>query len=418
MKYIFYLSISMVVAFGFKKNDTKAGKSDILYIETNNFEDNKNAVLAYRDKGDGKLEPLEGSPFLTNGAGVGNSQQILGPLDSDYELRVSSDGKFLLAVNSGSNTIAIFLIKSNGALEPVAGSPFPSGGKTPVSIDVSGNHVFVVNKSQDPLHSVFEAPNYSAFTIDAAGKLTQVSDGKFETAKGSSPSNVLVSHDGKFLFGTDFLGAMLAPPVGTLRSFAISNPGTLTPAEGTPYVVPGPKGTALGLWQHPSANVLYAGNPLQGKVNVYAVNATNGALALQTSIPAGKAACWIRTTKDGKRMYVLNSGDNTVTIYNSSNALSPILIQTLELKNSGPSYTNPDGIQLKTSQDFSMAFSTSEKKLYVVCQHTNKDFSIGNYNYLHTLAVADNGQLTETANPIQLPVANTIRPKGSAVVSR
>lgn len=418
MKRMIYLAAILFFAAGCDKNATQVGSSDILYVETNNFLDNQNAVLAYRDLGDGKLEPLQGSPFLTGGSGVGNPQQILGPLDSDYELRVSSDGNFLLAVNSGSNTIAVFTIKANGALEPVAGSPFSSGGQTPVSIDVSGNLVFVVNKSQDPLKSTPQAPNYSTFTIDASGKLTPVSGAKFETAPGSSPANALVSRDGRFLFGTDFLGAMLAPPVGTLRSFNIGNTGALTPVAGTPYVVPGMDGAALGLWQHPAANVLYVGNPLQGMVNVYAINATSGALTLQSSVAAGKAACWIRTTKDGSRMYVLNSGDNSVTVYNTSNAMSPLLIQTLELKNSGPSYAGPGGVQFKTSEDFSLAFSTSEKILYVVCQHTSKESGSGNYNYLHAVAVGDDGQLKEVTDPIQLPVPGSVRPKGSAVVSR
>lgn len=418
MKQILSLLILASLAISCKKNDTNVAKTDIIYVETNNFQDNQNAVLAYRDSGNGKLVPLQGSPFLTGGEGVGNPMQILGPLDSDYELRISADGKFLLAVNSGSNTIAVFSIQSNGALQTVTGSPFPSGGQTPVSIDVSGNYVFVVNKSQDPLHATPQAPNYSTFTIDASGKLTPVTGATFETMPGSCPSNALVSNDGKFLFATDFLGFVLTPPVGTLRSFAIGSTGTLTAVSGTPYVVPGTNGTALGLWQNPAANVLYVGNPLQGAVNVYAIDAATGALSLQTSVAAGKAACWLRTTKDGKYLYVLNSGDNGVTVYNSSSAMAPSLIQTLELKNSGPSYDGPGGAQFKTSQDFSLAFSTSEKILYIVCQHTNKDFGIGNYNYLHSLNVADDGKLTEVTDPVLLPVANTIRPKGLAVISR
>lgn len=196
MKQFFYLAVTVLCIVSCKKsNTTQAGKNDIVYVETNNYLDNQNAVLAYRDKGDGKLEPLEGSPFLTNGAGVGNVGQILGPLDSDYELRVSSNGQFLLAVNSGNNTIAVFSITSNGALRPIAGSPFPSGGQTPVSIDVSGNYVFVVNKSQDPLHETPLAPNYTTFTIGGSGSLTPVAGGKFETASGTSPAQALVSRD-------------------------------------------------------------------------------------------------------------------------------------------------------------------------------------------------------------------------------
>lgn len=423
LKSLLILFASVLLLGSCKKNgDDHNGPYEVLYVQTNNFNDNQNAVLAYKDKGNGQLEPLAGSPFLTGGSGVGNPMQALGPLDSDYELRLSSDGKFLLAVNSGSNTIAVFLIKDNGALEAVAGSPFPSGGQTPVSIDVSGNYVFVVNKSQDPLHATPQAPNYTTFTIDAAGKLTPVAGATVATTAGSSPSFALVSKDKKFLFGADFLGFMLVPPVGTLRSFTIGATGTLTSAAGSPYTLPSgpmpPDNGALGLWQHPSGNVLYVGFPLQSKLGIYGINATSGALSFQSTVAAGKAACWIRTNAAGNHLYVLNSGDNTVQVYNSANATAPVSIQTLELKNSGPAYTGPGGTTFKTSEDFSLCFSTSEKILYVVCQHTNKDFSIGNYNYLHSLKVADDGQLTEDTEPVQLPVANTIRPKGSAVISR
>lgn len=65
-----------------------------------------------------------------------------------------------------------------------------------------------------------------------------------------------------------------------------------------------------------------------------------------------------------------------------------------------------------------MALSTSEKILYIVNQHTNKDFSIGNYNYLHYLDVNNDGTLTEESDPVQIPVPNTVRPKGSAVVMK
>lgn len=414
----------MLLFFSCKKNEdnTDTGPYDVVYLQTNNFNSNQNAVLAYKAKSDGTLAPLSGSPYLTKGSGVGNPLQILGPLDSDYELRISSDGKYLLTVNSGSNTIAVFSIKSDGTLEHVLGSPFPSGGQTPVSIDVSGNMVFVVNKSQDPLNSITLLPNYSTFTIDAAGALTPVAGGKFETTAGTSPTQVYVSRDKKFAFGVDFLGFMLTPPVGTLRSFTIGSTGLLTPVTGTPSILPSgtmpPDNGALGLWQHPSASILYVGFPLQGKVGMYSINTTTGALAYQSTVAAGKAACWIRTNAAGNNLYVLNSGDNSVQVYNTSNPALPVSIQTLELKNSGPSYPGPGGAMFKTSEDFSLAFSTSGKILYVVCQHTNTNFSIGNFNYLHSLNIAADGQLTETVEPVQLPISNTIRPKGSLVLSR
>jgi 6-phosphogluconolactonase (cycloisomerase 2 family) len=420
MKKIILSGILAILLFSCKKDQKEDNNKDILYIQTNDFRENQNAVLAYHYVKGGKLQQF-GGPFYTNGSGVGNPEQILGPLDSDYELRVSADGKFLLTVNSGSNTIAVFSIKSNGSLEHVAGSPFPSGGQTPVSIDVSGNYVFVVNKSQDPLHETTQAPNYSTFTIDGNGKLTPVPGAKFSTTPGTSPTQNLVSKNKKFLFGDDFLGFMLKPPVGTLRSFNISNSGVLTPVAGTPYFVTGNAtgmNAAFGLWEHPVANVLYVGYPLLAQVAAYTINESTGALTLQSTAPAGKAACWIRTNKSGSRMYVLNSGENTVTVYNSTNASSPSLLQKFTLKESGPLYTVPGLGELTTSEPFSLAFSTDEKILYIVNQHTNKDFSIGNYNYLHYLDVSDNGLLSETSIPIQIPVPNTVRPKGSVVISR
>lgn len=400
-----------------KGSDKK--NNDILYILSNDFHNNNNAVLAYHHVGQGKLQAF-GSPIYTKGSGVANPKQVLGPLDADYELRQSSDGKFLLAVNSGSNTIAVFTIKSNGTLEHVPGSPFPSGGQTPVSIDVSGNKVFVVNKSDDPLHPATKAPNYVTFTIDGNGKLTPVHNSKVEVTPGSSPGMALVSNDKKFLFGFDFLGFMLKPPVGTLRSFNINQSGILSPVNGMPYFVSknaeGMNG-ALGLWQHPSADILYVGFPLLAQIGVYNINPSTGALSLQTTVAAGAAACWIRTNKSGDRMYVLNSGANTVQVYNTSNPSSPVSIQVLQLKNSGPTYTVPPGVTLTTSEPFSLALSTSEEILYVVGQHTNVDFSIGNYNFLHYLKVNTDGTLEENNEPLQIDVPNTVRPKGSIVIA-
>ena len=393
---------------------------DVVYVQTNNFNANQNAVLAYVDQGDGHLIAAPGSPFYTGGSGNANLAQALGPEDSDNEIVLSSDGKFLLTVNSGSNTIAVFSLKSDGKLIPVVGSPFPSGGHTPVSLSVSGNKIFVVNKGDTGGES--DTPNYATFTIDGSGNLSTVPGAVFTTTAGTSPSQVLVSRDKKFVFGDDFLGFMLPTPVGTLRSFTVDNSGVLTAVAGTPYVLPAGAmphdNGSLGLWQHPSGNPLYVGLPLQSKVGIFDINNTTGVLTLQSSVAAGKAACWIKTNKAGDHLYVLNSGDNEVQVFNSSNPTSPSSIQKITLKNSGPEYFNPAGVPFKTSEDFSLYLSSNEKILYVVSQHTNTDFSIGNFNYLHSLAVNTDGTLSELTEPMQLPVPANTRPKGSLVVKR
>ncbi len=384
---------------------------EIIYVQTNGYDGNGNAVLAYRHSGGGRLKQIPGSPFKTGGSGIGNPMQMLGPSDSDFELWLTGDKHFLLAVNSGSNNITVFRVADDGRLSPVPGSPFSSGGETPVSVCESGGNVYVVNKSQNPESPTSSRPNYTTFRINAEGQLSPVEGAKLETTMGSSPALTLLSNDKRFAFGTDFLGFMVQPPVGTLRSFTVKN-GVLS-SVGEPMTIP-EKGGALGLWQHPSANVLYVGFPLAGKVGVYNINPKSGALTYSSALMAGPAACWIRTNKSGSHLYALNSGENTISEFNSTNAAAPKPIGKLTLKKAGPTYTDM-GMPFKTSQDFAFTLSTDEKCMYVVCQHTNKDFSVGNFNYLHVVNIAADGTLSEPADPVQLPVANTVRPKGAVV---
>lgn len=130
-----------------RQEELYSGKGKIVYVESNDYHDNQNAVLAYMNNGDGMLMQIPGSPFYTHGAGLGNPEQILGPDDQETPLITTYDGKFLLAVNSGSHTIAVFSINPNGSLSAVPGSPFPSRGQNPVSLAMSGKYVYVANKS-------------------------------------------------------------------------------------------------------------------------------------------------------------------------------------------------------------------------------------------------------------------------------
>jgi 6-phosphogluconolactonase (cycloisomerase 2 family) len=414
MRFIFLMiPVLLFVAACNKNHGGQNVEGDIVYLESNGYGDNENSILAYYDDGTGQLKPLLGSPFKTGGAGLGNPQQILGPDDQETPLVFSNDKKYLFAVNPGSNTIAAFKIDVHGRLQAVNGSPFASGGQTPQSLSVAGNYLYVANKSQDPLHNITTLPNYSVFKIGGNGSLTPLPGGIIETTEGVSPAQVLVSKTRKFAFASDFLGFMAKTPVGTLRSFTIGSNGILAPVPGTPYFIPG-AGGALGLWEHPSADVLYVGFPLQAKVGVYNINASNGALSFQTAVDAGPAACWLRTNSSGKYLYSLNSGENTISVFNTSSAASPIAIQKFTQKQSGPLYGNGSGAMFTTSQPFGLGFSKSEKYLYVVNQHTSTDFS-SNFNYLHVLKVAADGQLSEPTEPIQLPVNSKIRPQGIAV---
>jgi hypothetical protein len=106
----------------------------VVYVESNLFGENANSILAFRRDENGALTLLPGSPFLTGGSGVAiDDVPTVGAFDSDQNIIVNPERTRLFAVNSGSDTIAVFDILPDGGLVPVPGSPFSSGGINPVS---------------------------------------------------------------------------------------------------------------------------------------------------------------------------------------------------------------------------------------------------------------------------------------------
>jgi hypothetical protein len=95
------------------------GVTDIIWLESNSTVGN--SILTFRNNGTGNPTFLGSTP--AGGIGVFDKTFALGPFDSDQNLIVNDDGTLLFAVNSGSNSIAVFRITLNG-LQAVEGSPF------------------------------------------------------------------------------------------------------------------------------------------------------------------------------------------------------------------------------------------------------------------------------------------------------
>jgi len=124
--------------------------ADTIYLESNSTAGN--SVFTYRFNF--TSAPVLQTTTPAGGIGVFDPSFALGPFDSDQNLTENSSGTLLFAVNSGSNTIAVFNIHPDGSLNPVSGSPFPSGGSDPVSVGLKGNTLVVVNKDQENAHEV------------------------------------------------------------------------------------------------------------------------------------------------------------------------------------------------------------------------------------------------------------------------
>jgi 6-phosphogluconolactonase len=100
-----------------------------------------NTIGAFDRHADGTLTPMPGSPFVAGGAGTGAG------LASQGSLQRSGDGRYLLAVDAGSNQISVLRIKHDGSLRQVHRGVVSSNGVNPVSIAVHGHLVYVVGRA-------------------------------------------------------------------------------------------------------------------------------------------------------------------------------------------------------------------------------------------------------------------------------
>jgi 6-phosphogluconolactonase (cycloisomerase 2 family) len=409
----------------------KRGGANVVYVSSNNPMPRMNSVLAYRHNPANGTFNLIGN-FLTKGTGYYNFDERLGPDDSDQEVIVSPDGDLLFAVNSGSDTIAVFEIDSNGSLRHVKGSPFPSGGVQPVSLGLAGDTLYVVNKGNlEPGQTAGALPNYTAFRVNGDGQLIHIPKSTIELPPGSHPTQALISPSGKLLFGIELFAVAFTPPPGfppfvppyasLLESFRIRPNGRLTQGANTPQGAPLPPPFPpfiLGLQVHPKQPILYTGFVVGNSLGTYTYDEAGALTFVGASPSLGLALCWIRVNKKGTFAYTSNSGDDSISVYSLADPLHPVEVQKVDLK--GPKQMLPvPGAVNFTTTPFQLTLDPSGKFLYVVNHETTEDDSYPQGNALHILQVASNGMLTELPlSPVILPqsaVPAGAHPKGIAV---
>jgi 6-phosphogluconolactonase (cycloisomerase 2 family) len=372
---------------------------DVVYVETNNPAPGQNAILAFRrSPADGSLKELPGGPFKTGGTGFLNASERLGPDDSDQELVASPDGRFLFAVNQGSDSVSVFRIRPSGALELVHGAPFASGGTQPVSLAIRGDTLVVLNRGDEMQGEPGTvAPNYTSFHIDHDGALKQIPGATVTLPVGLSPSQGLISPDGRLLFADNFTPPPLlgVPLANTIVPYRLTPDGRLVPAPGGPIGAPADPPLLLGLAAHPDRRILYAGLVGAARIGVYTYD-RDGALTFVTAVPdQGAAPCWLVVSPDGQRLYVANSGTDSVAVFSLADPLKPVQIQEFAL--AGPRH--PDSAPgANQTVDFQLSLDPTGRFLYVVNHETSPDDTFPQGNQLHTLRVAGDGTLSEPAD--------------------
>jgi len=227
------------------------------------------------------------SPFLldraagkvtTNGNGVAT-----GSLPTAGITTPAGDAIFI--INTNSNDISRYTVKTDGTLTPVTPN-VSTGGTNPIAVamDGSGKFLFVLNQGTV---GALNAGSVEVFSIGSSAALTDVGTG---TTNLNSASAIAVTPDGKFLYVTD-------SALSTLRGYSVDANGGLTILDGftgssfpngQPIVnatTPMALLASLDDPQKPSANpiFLYVANVGTGQISVYEIcdkpslNCTNNA---------------------------------------------------------------------------------------------------------------------------------------------
>jgi hypothetical protein len=382
-----------------------AGSDDILrrfehvvYTETNDI---TNVVLAFRRDDEGGLTLLPGGPFSTGGKGVIDPSFKLGPFDTDQNVVIDHDRRLLFAVNSGSNSIAVFHIRPHdGSLEPARGSPFPSGGINPVSIGLRGDQIVIINQDLDPAQNAPGTfPSIVTRHVTGDGRIVKFpADTTISLPLGSAPSQALTANNRPFVFDAQFLGGRLTSyrlfPNGRLLA---NSPQPLPASESVGATAPLP----LGLWANPNARQLYVGFVTVNKLGVYTWDEDGVPIFERTVANSGTAICWLRTNRAGTRLYTANTGSSTVSVYDTTDPAEPKEIQAIQT--SGPGAL------------FQLALDPTERFLYVIGQRGSH---AAPGNALHVLAVdEEDGTLSEVpSSPVPITLQSPdARPQGVAV---
>jgi 6-phosphogluconolactonase (cycloisomerase 2 family) len=270
------------------------------YVYVNDNTAGTNTVAGFARQSDGQLTPLPGSPFSAGGAGSGSG------LASQGAVQVSSDRRYVLAVDAGSNEVSVLRIEPDGALTRVPGGVVPSGGTEPVSVTEHDGLVYVANAGTG-------GSNYSGFILSPGGLLRPLSGSTVALPDGAQPGDVLFNSTGRNLIGTR---------VGTslIDSFSVGAAGRLTAAPGSPFAAqgPGPFGSEFRPTDPSQLFVSNAhGGAGNGAVSAFSV-ASDGTLSSIGSSPFADqqtAPCWIEITHNGQFLFTVNTASGTISRY-------------------------------------------------------------------------------------------------------
>ncbi len=275
-----------------------------VFSETN--DPTNNQVIVFSRRWDGALHERQ---VIASGGQGGQEQQpgctaMCPILDTQGELTLSRDRRFLFAVNAGSNTISTFRVTPFGL---ILMQTTPSGGVFPNSLTTHGDLLYALNANSD---------NIAGFRIGWNGTLTPIAGSDQPLSAGALPGlprQIGFDNTGRLLVVTLLATASGPPPIGTtsgvIDTFAVGPGGAAAAATANDSSTPFPFAFSFDPFNRlVAAQITSLTTPGLGDAATYQVTASGALASIDTEATGGEAPCWTAITPDGRFVYEVNTG--------------------------------------------------------------------------------------------------------------
>eukprot|EP00178_Gracilaria_changii_P005798 TRINITY_DN1980_c0_g1_i1.p1 TRINITY_DN1980_c0_g1~~TRINITY_DN1980_c0_g1_i1.p1 ORF type:complete len:460 (+),score=87.53 TRINITY_DN1980_c0_g1_i1:87-1382(+) len=323
-----------------------------VYVMSNHLQ--QNSIIAYARRANGTLSLLQ--PALrTGGQGaILSFDSGADPLFSAFSVIITSNYKFVLAVNAGSNSVSVFRILRDFSLRLVHVQAVRGVG--PNSIAVSGNLVYVASADADGNFTtpISKQGVLSGFVLTSSGRLIALPrSGRVLTFR---PSAIKFSPDRRSLVVSSLFTSVTAAATGTLEEivvFSVNRLGLLSSAPVSAATstefgnaerrnLPGVigfdivKSNGVQYVVVPEVRSIVGSDGMDAleqaaSVSTWRLDANSALFAVQLDVPVGSSvssgqqdSCWLEFTPDLKHFFVSNTASNSTSVFSFDQGVSTL----------------------------------------------------------------------------------------------